>query len=74
MKKIILLASLFACITATNSFAQQQNMIWNIGKADHSASEFALAPNGFKNVVGHDFGYEDKFFLIGESHDKNDGP
>lgn len=53
---------------------QKQTTIWSIGKADHSASEFALAPAGFRNFVGHDFGYEDKYFLIGDSREKEDFP
>jgi predicted alpha-1,2-mannosidase len=72
MKKIILLISLFTNVIT--AFAQQEKAIWNIGKADNSALEFALAPNGFKNFVGHDFGYEDKFFLVGNSHEKNNFP
>ena len=48
--------------------------IWQVGKADKSVSEFALAPNGFKNFVGKDFGYEDKYFLVGYSKEKKDFP
>src|ERR1700754_3793443 len=74
MKRIILLVSLFALITAANSSAQQKKAIWTIGKADHSGAEFALGPDRFKKFVAHDFGYEDKFFLIGHSDEKNDFP
>lgn len=73
MKKALLLVSLFTLILTANLSAQEK-VIWSVGKADHAASEFALAPNGFKNFVGHDFGYEDKFFLVGYSHEKNDFP
>jgi predicted alpha-1,2-mannosidase len=48
--------------------------VWTIGKADNSAAEFALAPNGFKKFIEHDFGYEDKYFLIGYSSEKKDFP
>src|SRR6476469_6665473 len=51
-----------------------QNVIWTIGKTDKSSNEFALAPGKFRDFVGHDFGYEDKFFLIGHSNEKNDFP
>lgn len=74
MKKIVLPVSLFIAIITSSVSAQQSKSIWSVGKADNSASEFALAPNGFKNFVGHDFGYEDKFFLIGYSHEKQDFP
>ncbi|MEP7251488.1 MAG: GH92 family glycosyl hydrolase [Ginsengibacter sp.] len=60
---------------ANNSFSQNDNTaIWTIGKIDHSTAEFALSPNGFRGFVGHDFGYEDKFFLIGYSKEKKDFP
>lgn len=66
MKKKFLVIYLFANAIALNCFSQQdENTIWNIGKADNSVSEFALAPGGFKNFVGKDFGYEDKYFLVG---------
>ncbi|MBC7418572.1 MAG: glycoside hydrolase family 92 protein [Pedobacter sp.] len=74
MKKIILLSNLIIA-TLSAVFAQtRQNTIWSIGKADRSATEFALSPNGFKNFVGEDFGYEDKFFLMGYSKDQKDFP
>lgn len=63
------------CLLSLCSSAQQKlQTIWSIGKADNSANEFALAPNGFKDFVGHDFGYEDKFYLVGYSTEKNDFP
>ncbi|HJY21989.1 MAG TPA: polysaccharide lyase family protein, partial [Hanamia sp.] len=59
----------------TFSFAQSvKKAIWNVGKADNSATEFALSPDGFKNFVGSDFGYEDKYYLVGYSKEKNDFP
>jgi len=73
--KRILITCFFSYAIIAASFAQQkEKIIWNIGRADHSASEFALAPNGYKNFVGHDFGYEDKFYLVGFSKEKNDFP
>lgn len=75
MKRIALLTYLLAAFTVQDCFSQsKQAAIWSIGKPDGSAAEFALAPNGFRNFVGHDFGYEDKFFLIGHSKEKNDFP
>ncbi|HEY4154111.1 MAG TPA: glycoside hydrolase domain-containing protein, partial [Puia sp.] len=75
MKKLMLLFFLFAFRGTSHASAQQDGKpIWSIGKADHSAAEFALAPDGFKDFVGHDFGYEDKFFLVGFSKEKNDFP
>ncbi|MDQ2863285.1 MAG: glycoside hydrolase family 92 protein, partial [Bacteroidota bacterium] len=75
MKKRVIIISAFVFALILPCLSQQkQTTIWNIGKADHSASEFALAPNGFRNFVGHDFGYEDKYFLIGYSKEKRDFP
>ena len=75
MKKKGILLFAFASLIALSCRSQQNQVaIWSIGKADHSASEFALAPGGFRNFVGHDFGYEDKYFLIGYSKEKIDFP
>jgi predicted alpha-1,2-mannosidase len=51
-----------------------QHSIWKIGSADKSSREFALAPDKFRKFLEHDFGYEDKYFLIGYSSEKNDFP
>ena len=40
-------------------------MIWSIGEKDGSANEFALAPDGFEDFKYQDFGFEDKFFVVG---------
>jgi len=50
------------------------NMIWQVGKADKSGAEFALAPGGFRKFVGQDFGYEDKCYFIGASQERRDFP
>jgi predicted alpha-1,2-mannosidase len=59
---------------ALPAFSQTGNDIWRIGKADKSPGEFALAPDGFKKFVAKDFGYEDKYFLVGYSDQKKDFP
>jgi predicted alpha-1,2-mannosidase len=74
MKKRLLMVCLFTTAIVASSFSQQKKAIWHVGKADNSASEFALAPNGFKKFVANDFGYEDKFFLIEHSKEKKDFP
>ena len=51
-----------------------QKTIWKIGKADQSSNEFALAPDKFKDFVEHDFGYEDRFYLIRHSKEENNFP
>lgn len=52
----------------------QQNTIWKIGEADNSPSGMALAPNQFSRFVEDDFGYEDRFFLIGHSNPQTEWP
>lgn len=74
MKKIVLMIFLFSNAIGICSFAQTEKAIWTIGKADNSASEFALSPNGFKSFVAKDFGFEDKYFLIGHAKEKVDFP
>lgn len=41
---------------------------------DNSASELALGPSGYKKFLANDFGYEDRFFLVGVSVDQTDFP
>ena len=48
--------------------------IWQIGKADNSSAEFALAPNRYAQFIENDFGWEDRFYLIGFSSAKADWP
>ncbi len=48
--------------------------IWTIGEKDGTPSGFALAPDGYRDFIGHDFGYEDKFFLAGSSVPEEDFP
>ncbi|WP_027473762.1 GH92 family glycosyl hydrolase [Saccharicrinis fermentans] len=52
----------------------QSKVIWQIGENDHSASEFALSDNGYANYIANDFGWEDKYFLVGHSDEKTDWP
>ncbi|RYU91636.1 hypothetical protein EWM62_06770 [Mucilaginibacter terrigena] len=73
-KRLLLLCQLFI-LSITYLYGQsKEKPVWNIGRTDNSGSEFALAPNGFKKFVGRDFGYEDKFFVVGFSKEKKDFP
>ena len=80
MKKVIVLfLSVFCILTITTNilFAQADksfNILWQIGQSDHSASEFALAPSDYKDFLKEDFGWENKFYLIGFSNPKEDWP
>ena len=61
-KVIACIVFFHVCLTAKAS-----DVIWQIGTPDGSAAEFALAPNGYEDYVKQDFGYEDRFFVVGHS-------
>ena len=73
-RTIVVFAILFCNLAVFSAKSPGSKLIWGIGKADKSAKEFALAPGGFKKFIEHDFGFEDKFFLVGYSNEKNDFP
>lgn len=54
--------------------AAQQRAIWQIGKADNSIADMALTPADFDHFLNHDFGWEDRFYLVGFSNPKTDWP
>src|SRR4028119_644835 len=83
MRKYVSLFSLTVCFIIVLVFeirpgvaqkASVQKVIWQIGKADNSLAEFALAPAGYENFLAKDFGWEDNFFLVGKSEEKKDWP
>ena len=61
-------------LLASASVWAEQHVIWQIGESDNSTSEFALAPASYEDFVGADFGYEDRYFLVGHSDPKKDFP
>ena len=76
MKKIhsffILLNLFFLLLTIKQCEAQSssEKTLWQIGKADNSDAEFALAPSGYDKFLEKDFGWEDKYYVIGNSDSK----
>ncbi len=74
MKRKFLWGVTALLLVQTLSAQPTASTIWNIGKTDRSGAEFALAPDGFRNFLAHDFGYEDHFFLIGHSDPSVDFP
>lgn len=75
MKKLILFGGilglfLFESCTSVDS----GQVIWNIGNADLSAGELALAPDGYKDFLANDFGFEDRYYLIGKDTEKESFP
>lgn len=65
---------IFFIIISANISARRSSIIWQIGIQDKSAGEFALAPDKYKEYIDNDFGWEDRYFLIGESSVEHDFP
>lgn len=63
-----------AAILFPLSFFGQSPTIWEIGKEDRSANEFALAPADYARFLEKDFGWEDRYFVVGKSDVKTDWP
>lgn len=61
------------CLIITSSVVSQQKILWQIGKMDNSAAEFALAPAG-KDSFNQNFGGENTVYQIGYSDTKNHWP
>ena len=59
--------------TDTSSASPMQT-VWQIGAADGRPDGMALAPDKFADFLPQDFGWEDKFFLIGYSDAQKDWP
>ncbi|WP_267297099.1 GH92 family glycosyl hydrolase [Parachryseolinea silvisoli] len=70
MKRILLLG-LFALIGVDRAVATD---IWSIGKNDNSGADLALGPVDYKKFLSKDFGFEDRFFLVGRSDATRDFP
>lgn len=50
-----------------------QDCLANRGE-NHSASELALSPDKYKEFLANDFGWEDRFYIIGLSSPQKDFP
>lgn len=72
MKKIYLYTAIIGLVVA--SCTTKPKTVWQIGENNNSGAEFALAPNEYSKFIEKDFGWEDKYFLIGTSDDKTDFP
>ena len=51
-----------------------EKVLWKIGEADQSTSGFAMAPSEYKRFLEFDFGWEDRYFLVGVSDPAKDWP
>jgi len=75
-KRLQLLLTTLGCLVLffTSRNISAQKTLWQIGKADKSDAEFALAPSGYPHFLEKDFGWEDGYFLIGKSNPETDWP
>ena len=73
MKKVYALL-LFAGLTYLQSCKTENKILRKIGSSDNSSTEFSLSPKEYKHFLEKDFGWEDKYFLVGQSDIKNDFP
>ena len=72
LKRLALAAALLNVVTM---LAQPgSRVVWQIGQDDARSDEFALSPNQYEKFVEHDFGYEDRYFLVGYSSAAHDFP
>ncbi|MHC4534283.1 MAG: GH92 family glycosyl hydrolase [Planctomycetota bacterium] len=72
MKKSVL--SILVVFLIHASCSKGNKVVWQIGENNNSGFEFALAPNRYREYIASDFGWEDKFYLIGTSQAKKDWP
>jgi predicted alpha-1,2-mannosidase len=56
------------------TLSSQTTTVWSIGEKNHSSADLALGPSGYKQFLENDFGYEDRYFLIGKSLAEKDFP
>ena len=72
MKRLLVALALLSA--ATTICPAAGNIVWQLGSRDGSAHEFALYPDRSGDFVKMDFGWEDKFFLVGHSDPSTDIP
>jgi predicted alpha-1,2-mannosidase len=63
-----------ALMLTTLTGVAQDTVVWEIGEKDNSSADLALGPSGYKDFLAHDFGYEDRYFLVGYSDPRRDFP
>ena len=71
-----ILRFVLGCVLAANvagRAAESLNPLWQIGQADHSGAEFALAPTNYSSFLER-FGSPDRAYYIGLSKPESDWP
>ncbi|QCX40400.1 hypothetical protein FF125_18845 [Aureibaculum algae] len=65
---------LILSIIAYVNCSAQVSTIWQIGKSDNSGAEFALSNGEYNKFLEKDFGWEDRFYVVNYSNEKEDFP
>lgn len=68
------LVFLFPVLLCQTQVFAQESVVWQIGRDDNRATDMALYPESFDKFLEHDFGYEDRYFLIGSSDAQKEFP
>jgi hypothetical protein len=67
---LICIVFVFFCVICN----AQEVFVWKIGTKDNSSADLALGPSDYKKFLENDFGFEDRYFLIGKSRPEKDFP
>lgn len=73
-KQFYIILLLYCFLPLTLLAQEGQHKLWEIGKRDKLPSGMALSPQNFKAFIEHDFGFEDRYFLIGHSEASKEWP
>ena len=71
------LALCAACVLFSGQVHAQSSSLaplWEIGENDDRAAEFAMGPSDYNEFVTSDFGFEDRFYVVGHSSARQDIP
>lgn len=60
--------------SSVNAQEISQEVIWSIGQADNSYTEFALSPNRYEEFASEGFGGANRYYVIGKSNPGQDWP
>ena len=76
MKKKNFLLIVAILIAGSMAYANKRSTekVWSIGSVNNASDDLALGPKNFKQFLANDFGYEDKFYVVGHSDAKKDFP
>lgn len=74
MQNLTYLLFLFFLIPGLKKDSAETKILWQIGIENNKAAEFALKPDNYQDFLKKDFGWEDRYYLIGVSKPEKDWP